>query len=51
MWALRLRTNARRCDRKRLLGGFLGEIEIAEEADQGGNDASPFLAEDLLEDP
>ena len=37
-------------DRERLLRGFLGEIEVAEEADQGGDDAAPFVAEDVLED-
>jgi hypothetical protein len=37
-------------DRERLLGGFLGEVEVAEEADEGCEDASPLLAEDLLED-
>ena len=37
-------------DRERLLRGFLGEVEVAEEADQGGEDASPLVAEDLLED-
>ena len=26
-------------DRERLLGGFLGEVEVAEEADQAGEDA------------
>ena len=36
-------------DRERLLGGLLGEVEVAEEADQGGEDASPFVAECLLE--
>ena len=41
---------ALRCDRERLLRGFLGEIEVAEEADQGGEDASPLVAEDPLED-
>jgi hypothetical protein len=41
---------ARRRNRERLLGGFLGEIEIAEEADQAREDAAPFFAEDLLED-
>jgi hypothetical protein len=34
---------------ERVLGGFLGEVEVAEEADQGGQDAAPFLAEDLVE--
>jgi hypothetical protein len=37
-------------DRERFLGGFLGEVEVAEEADQGGEDAAPLVAEDLLED-
>jgi len=37
-------------DRERLLGGFLGEVEVAEEADEGGEDAPPLLAEDLVED-
>jgi hypothetical protein len=37
-------------DRERLLRGFLGEVEIAEEADQRGQDAAPLLAERLLED-
>jgi hypothetical protein len=36
-------------DRERLLGGFLGEVEVAEEADQGSEDASPLVAERLLE--
>ena len=36
-------------DRERLLRGFLGEVEVAEEADQGGEDAAPLVAEDLLE--
>jgi hypothetical protein len=35
--------------RERLLNGFLGEIEIAEEADQGGEDPSPLLPEDAFE--
>jgi hypothetical protein len=35
-------------DRKCLLRGFLGEVEVAEEADQGGEDASPLVAEDSL---
>ena len=33
-----------------LLRGLLGEVEIAEEADQAGEDAAPLVAEDLLED-
>ena len=36
-------------DRERLLGGLLGEVEVAEEADQRREDASPLVAEDLLE--
>jgi hypothetical protein len=41
---------ALRRDRERLLGGFLGEVEVAEEADERSEDAAPLLAEDLLED-
>jgi hypothetical protein len=37
-------------DRERVLGGLLGELEVAEEADQAGEDAAPLVAEDLLED-
>ena len=37
-------------DRERLLRGFLGEVEVAEEADQRSEDAAPLLAEDLVED-
>ena len=37
-------------DREGLLRGFLGEVEVAEEADQGSEDASPLVAEDLVED-
>ena len=36
-------------DRERLLSGLLGEVEVAEEADQAGEDAAPLVAEDLLE--
>jgi hypothetical protein len=32
------------------LGGFLGEVEVAEEADQDREDATPLVAEGLLED-
>jgi hypothetical protein len=32
------------------LGGLLGEVEVAEEADQSREDVSPLVAEDLLED-
>jgi hypothetical protein len=35
---------------KRLLGRFLGEVEVAEEAVERRDDAAPLLAEDLLED-
>jgi hypothetical protein len=36
-------------DGKRLLGGLLGEVDVAEEADQGGQDPSPLALEDLLD--
>src|SRR5262249_23244060 len=36
-------------DRERLLRGFLGEVEVAEEADQAGEQTAPLVAEDLLE--
>jgi hypothetical protein len=36
-------------DRKRLLGGFLGEVDVAEEADQGREDPAPLALEDLLD--
>ena len=41
---------ALRGDREGLLRGFLGEVEVAEEADQRGEDAAPLVAEGLLED-
>jgi hypothetical protein len=37
-------------DRERLLRGFLGEVEVAEEADEGGENAAPLVAEGVLED-
>jgi hypothetical protein len=37
-------------DRERLLRGFLGELEVAEEADERRQDAAPLVAEGLLED-
>jgi hypothetical protein len=37
-------------DRERLLRGLLGEVEVAEEADEGSEDASPLLAECPFED-
>ena len=37
-------------DREGFLGGFLGEIEVTEEADQAGEDTAPLVAEGLLED-
>jgi hypothetical protein len=40
---------APRGGRERLLGGFLGEVEVAEEADQRREDTTPLLAEDLLD--
>jgi len=36
-------------ERECVLGGLLGEVEVAEEADQGCEDASPLVAEGLLE--
>ena len=36
-------------DRERVLRGFLGEIEVAEVADQAGDDAAPLVPKDLLE--
>jgi len=36
-------------DGERLLRGLLGEVEVPEEADQRGQDAAPFFAEDLIE--
>jgi hypothetical protein len=36
-------------DRKRLLGGLLGEVDVAEEADQGREDPAPLPLEDLLD--
>jgi hypothetical protein len=41
---------ALRGDREGLLRGLLGEVEVAEEADERGEDAPPLLAERLLED-
>jgi hypothetical protein len=35
---------------ERLLSGLLGEVEVAEEADEAGEDAPPLVAEDLVED-
>jgi hypothetical protein len=35
--------------RERVLEGVLGELEVAEDADQGREDAAPLLADDLLE--
>ena len=37
-------------DRERVLGGLLGEVEVAEEADQRGQHAAPVIPERLLED-
>jgi hypothetical protein len=41
---------ALRRDRERLLRGFLGEVEVAEEADERGKDTSSLLAKRLVED-
>ncbi len=40
---------ALRGERERLLRGLLGEVEVAEEADQRCDDAAPFVAEGLVE--
>jgi hypothetical protein len=37
-------------DGEGLLNGLLGEVEVAEEADQGSEDLAPLVAEDLFED-
>jgi hypothetical protein len=37
-------------DRERVLRGFLGEVEVAEEADQARQYMAPLFAEDPLED-
>jgi hypothetical protein len=37
-------------DGERLLRGFLGELEVAEEADERSEDPTPLLTEGLLED-
>ena len=36
-------------DRKGLLGGFLGEVQVAEETDKGSQDPPPVAPEDLLD--
>jgi hypothetical protein len=36
-------------DRKGLRRGLLGEVEVAEEADQRREDTPPLVAEDVLE--
>src|SRR6266550_2138401 len=41
---------ALRGDRECLLRGFLGEVEVAEEADERSENTSPLVAEDLVED-
>ena len=41
---------ALRGDREGLLCGFLGELEVAEVADQCSEDMSPLVAEGLLQD-
>jgi hypothetical protein len=37
-------------ERERLLGRFLGEVEVADVADQAGEDAAPLLPKDPFED-
>jgi hypothetical protein len=36
-------------ERESLLCGFLGEIDVTEEADQGRQDAAPLAPENLLD--
>ena len=36
-------------NRERVRGSLLGEIEVAEEADEGRQDSAPLFAEDLLD--
>jgi hypothetical protein len=36
-------------DGKRLLGGLLGELDVAEEADKRREDPAPLSLEDLLD--
>jgi hypothetical protein len=36
-------------DRERLLGGLLGEVDVAEETDQGREDPAPLALKDLLD--
>jgi hypothetical protein len=36
-------------DRERLLGGVFGEVDVAEETDQGREDPTPLALEDLLD--
>ena len=38
-----------RGDRERLLGGVLGKVEVAEEADQVRKDAAPLVTEDVVD--
>src|SRR6202012_5863840 len=40
---------ALRRDCERVLGGLLGEVEIAEETDQRGEHAPPLIAEDAIQ--
>src|SRR5262249_33978514 len=40
---------ALRRESERLLGRVLGQVEVAGVADQGGENAAPFVAEDLVE--
>jgi hypothetical protein len=39
-----------RGDRKRLLRGILGEVEVAEEPDERSEDAAPLVPKDAVED-
>jgi hypothetical protein len=48
-WGTAVARPALGSDRERLLRGLLGEVEVAEEADQRSEDASPLVPEDLAE--
>ena len=39
------------CQRERFLGRVLGELDVAEDADQRGEHATPLIAEDVFKHP
>jgi hypothetical protein len=45
-----MRRSELRGDHECVLGGFLSEVGVAEEADQADGDTTSRVAEDLLED-